>query len=537
MFTSLFRAEEDRSPGSDFWFQPVGLRTSSGAMVTTDTAMRHSAVYACVRVHAESMAVLPFRLYRRKKGGRGRELVTDHWLYQRFARRPNRYQTPFAWREMLQGHLSLRGNAYCEIIEGPRGEIAELLPLHPDRVKIELLDNGSWRYRHTNAAGSERVLRRDQVWHLRGLMDDGIVGLNPIEMNREAVGGAIAAAQYANRFWANDAKPTSGWIEFPGKFDTTEAKRSFRAGLQAQQSGANRHKTMVLDMGMKYHEVGISNKDSQFIEARQFSVGDIARIFRTPPHKIGDLSRSTNNNIEHQSLEFWTDTMLPWTERWESSIECDLLGDEDEELEVEFDYRRLLRGDSTSRGAYLRAMVLSGIFTPNEARDEEGKNPLEGLDEPLIPTNMAVLGDEPGTAAPAPAPKPPTDSKPADDDEGEGSPDARTANAAAQPVPVIARASERVLALAGAAAERVARKELHEVTRAYRAADSAAALQAAYEGHAAFVAAALGVGPDQAAAYCAAQLAGLDAKQSPESFTFLATQRLQRLALTGVHTE
>lgn len=514
MFTSLFRAQEDRSPGSDFWFQPVALRTASGVRVTTDRAMRHGAVYACVRVLAESMAVLPFRLYRPSKTGRGRELVTDHYLYRLFARRPNQYQTPFAWREMLQGHLALRGNAFNEIV-APRGEITELRPLHPDRTKIELLDNGSWRYRHTDAAGVERLLRRDQVWHLRGLMDDGVVGLNPIEMNREAIGGAIAAAEYANRFWANDAKPTSGWIEFPGKFATTEAKQEFRTKLQEQQGGMNRGKSLVLDQGMKYHEVGITNKDAQFLEARQFNVADVARIFRTPPHKIGDLSRSTNNNIEHQSLEFWTDTMLPWTERWESSIECDLLTEDDADLEVEFDYRRLLRGDATSRGNYLRAMVLSGILTPNEARDEEGRNPIDGLDEPLIPTNVAGLNDEPAPT-PAPAKQPGRQPAPEPTDDADG-------------------ADARVVALATAAAERLARKEAQEVHRAMAGGAGAEQLLVVYAKHAGVVSAALGVDRSAADAYCVDQAEALAATPQLSDYQLLAQTRLERLALTGTH--
>lgn len=527
MFTSLFRAEdgsEDRSPWGDFYFKPVALRTVAGARVTTDRAMRHTAVYACVRVLAESMAVLPFQLYRRRTAGRGRELVTDHWLYNLFAKRPNRFQTPFAWREMLQGHLALRGNAYNEILPDASGGIAELMPLHPDKVRIELLSNASWRYRVTDADGTQRLLRRDQVWHLRGLMDDGVVGLNPIEMNREALGGSISAAEYANRFWANDSKPSSGWIEMPGKFETIEAKRKFRGQLQEQQTGANRHKTMVLDMGMKYHEVGITNKDAQFLEARQFNVGEIARMFRIPPHKIGELSRSTNNNIEHQSLEFWTDAMLPWTERWESSIECDLLTEADGELEVEFSYRRLLRGDATSRGNYLRAMVLSGILTPNEARDEEGFNPVDGADDLMVPVNVAALGDEPvqpGTgSAPGKAPaQPPADDTPPDDEGDDASADVRT------------------MALARAAAERLARKEVSEISRAVRSGASAEQLAEAYLGHAGFVAAALGVAKVAADAYCIDQAELLQANlQAPtEHFETVARCRLERLALTGSH--
>lgn len=516
MFLSLFRADDaddgDRSPWSDFFFSPVPLRTSSGVNVSNETAMRHAAVYACVRVLSESMAVLPFRLYRPSQSGRGREEVTDHWLYRLFAKRPNRFQTPFAWREMLQGHLALRGNAYCQIIDNSAGQIEELLPLHPDRVRVEVLANGEIRYRYADAAGNETAFRRDQIWHVRGLSDDGVMGLSPIEVNREAVGGAIAGAQYANRFWSNDASPTSGWIEYPGQFRDAEAQRKFKESVQRAQGGAKRGRMMVLDRGMKYHTVGMTNKDSQFIEARQFSIGEIARIFRIPPHKIGDLSRSTNNNIEHQSLEFWTDTMLPWTERWESSIECDLLGEE-EDLEVEFDYRRLLRGDAASRGNYLRAMVLSGILTRNEARDEEGRNPLDGLDEPLVPTNMAA-GDDmiaPGTKMPGA-----TDTA-APDMEGDDSADARA------------------VALARAAAERLARKELFEVKRALRSGASDEQLTEVYASHAGFVAAALGVPKAAADAYCVDQAEQLRPDLQETDYMTLAQCRLERLALTGTH--
>ena len=375
----------DRSPWGGFWFQSVGSMTGSGMHVDADSAMRLSAVYACVRVLSESMAVLPFRLYRPKVGG-GRAPAKDHWLCRLMTRRPNRFQTPFEFREMLQGHLALRGNAFCQIVEDGAGGIAELLPLHPDRIKVEMLDNGSYRYRYTDRNGQAQIFRRDQLWHLRGLSSDGIVGLNPIEMQREAIASGLSAQGYGNRFFANDAKPTGGWIEFPGKFADTDAKKTFREGWQAMQSGANRGKTAVLDQGMKYHEIGVSNKDSQFLESRQFTVSDVARVFRVPPHLIGDLSKATFGNIEQQSLEFVVHTMTPWAERWESSIETMLLGDE--ELEVEFDFAVLLRGDAAGRSNYYHNGILDGWMTRNEARTREGLDPLPGLDEPLRPLNM-----------------------------------------------------------------------------------------------------------------------------------------------------
>ena len=376
---------DDRSPWGDWWFQPVGRATDAGIRVDANIALTLSAVYACVRVLSETFATLPFRMYRPKIGG-GRVQVTDHWLYQLMAKRPNRFQTPFEFREMIQAHVVLRGNAFCEIIANGAGEIQELLPLHPDRIRIELLDNGSYRYKYTTPLGEIVYFRRDQIWHLRGLSSDGIVGLNPIELQRETIAAGIGAQSYGNRFFANDAKPSGGWIELPGKFADATARSNFRESWQSAQGSANRHKVAVLEGGMKYHEVGINNRDSQFLESRQFSVSDVARMFRVPPHLIGDLSRSTNNNIEQQSLELATYTMTPWSERWESSIETNLLGDE--ELEVEYDFAALLRGDAKGRSEYYHNGIQDGWLTRNEARLAEGRDPMDGLDEPLRPLNM-----------------------------------------------------------------------------------------------------------------------------------------------------
>ena len=359
--------------------------------VTPDASLRLSAVYACVRILSETMASLPIVLYRKRADG-GKDRVTDHWLHTLLCRRPNRFQNPFEWREMLQGHLALRGNAYCQIIANPRGEIAELMPIHPDRVRMELLRSGEFRYRVTNRFGDETVLPRGDVWHLRGLSSDGLIGMSPIELARESLGMALAAQDYGSRFFANDAKPTGGWIEFPGSFKDAEAKKVFRESYQAAQSGANRGKVLVLENGMKFHEVGVTNKDAQFLELRKFQITDIARMFRVPPHMIADLDRATFSNIEQQSLEFVMHTMTPWAERWEASIESELLLDGDD-LEVEFDFSNLMRGDAASRSAYYQSGIQNGWLTRNEARVAENLNPLEGLDEPLRPLNMVEESD------------------------------------------------------------------------------------------------------------------------------------------------
>ncbi|MGZ4955299.1 MAG: phage portal protein [Methylobacter sp.] len=379
-----FKASEDRSPFGDFWFTPVGSTSLSGQRVTPDSAMRITAVYRCVAVLAESFAILPPVLYR--QNGRKRERVTNHWLFKLLAKRPNRYQNAYEWREMMQGHLALRGNAYNRIVANGRGEITELLPIHPDSVAIQIKTNGGYNYLITNRDGSKDTFERGEIWHLKGLAPDIYRGYNPIELARDTVGIAQAAQDYGARFFINDAKP-GGWIENPGSFKDTEAKRIFRESWQKMQGGANRGKAAILDNGMKYHEIGVSNADAQFLETRKFSIEEIARLFGVPPHRIGHLDRSTNNNIEHQGLEFVTYTMTPIAERWEAAIEADLLP-EDDGLEIEFDFGRLLRGDSKTRSAYYHNGILDGWLTRNEARESENRDPLDGLDEPLRPLNM-----------------------------------------------------------------------------------------------------------------------------------------------------
>lgn len=411
MFLTKVKAStEDRSAYGDFWFTPVS-RTSAGVSVSPDRALQLPVVLACVRVLAESFSVLPMRIYQRS--GTQRKQLTKHWLLDLIGRRPNPYQTPFEWREMMQGHLALRGNAYNQIISDRRGNITALMPLHPDRIKIEYLDTAGdmdYRFKYTDRAGMTRTFTRGEVWHLRGLSSDGIQGMSPIALARESVGLGLAAQDYGARFFQNDAKPGGGWIEFPGNFKDKPARDTFRESFQDAQTGLNRGKVAVLEYGMKFHELGLTNKDSQFLEARQFQVGDIARMFRIPPHLVGDLSKATFSNIEQQSLDFVIHTMTPWAERWESSIESTLLLESEQDIEVEFDFTALLRGDQAARGAFYHNGITDGWMLRSDAREHEGMAPIPGLDKPLMPLNMVTV-DENGDAE-TPPPPPPSEPAP-----------------------------------------------------------------------------------------------------------------------------
>lgn len=392
MFLTSNGITASHGPADDFWYQPAGTMTASGVRVSPEMAMRLTVVFACVRVAAETVGHLPLHLHRRLDNG-GKERATDHPLYSLLHDQPNSWQTSMEWREQLQGHVELRGNHYSEIIYAPNGRIVGLVPLNPDCIKIDVIDNaGRFRYVYAPPGGTERILSRGQVFQVRGLSSDGLFGLSPIELEREAVGEALAAQGYGAAFYRNGAT-MPGWIEFPGQFKDADARNKFRETYQAAQSDRNRFKTPVFDMGMKYHELGIKHTDAQFLETRKYKDSDIARIFRIPPHKVGILDKATFSNIEQQAIEFVTDSMIPRLRRIEQALNRDLLRDDErDEYFFEFAVDGLLRGDAKARADFYSRGILDGWLTRNEVRISENKNPLQGLDKPLEPLNMVPAG-------------------------------------------------------------------------------------------------------------------------------------------------
>lgn len=412
MFASLsggarIRAADmsDRSPWGDFWFNPVG-RGGAAPAVNDGTAMTLSAVWRGCNLISSHLAMLPLRM--RKEGSL--EQVRGHWLQALF-RRPNAWQNGFEWRQMCQLHLLLRGNAYNEIVDDARGRITALIPRHPDFTRVLPVPGGGgdWYYEFRDpTSGVVRNVSRGQVWHLRGLSNNGVVGMSVISAAAESLGLSLNAQGYGNRYFANDGRPSGGWIEYPGKIAGKEQRTALREGFQEQQAGANRGRILILDQGMKYHDpVGISAQDSQFLETRKIGVNEVARWLGLPPHKLADLSAATNNNIEMQAMEYIGDTLMPWAELWEAAIENELLL-EGEPLDPEFDFSRLERADSRTRAEVGQKHVYAGTLTRNEVRAAEGRPPLPGLDEPLVPVNMTLAslvgqqGAKPGAAPVAP---------------------------------------------------------------------------------------------------------------------------------------
>lgn len=386
-FRRMFSQAKDLSSGNYGWGMFAGSGSSSGVNVTPETALRVSAVYASVRVLAETLAQLPVHVYQRV--GKRNVLVPDHPLNMVLSRRPNDWQTSFEFFEMMQGHLALRGNCYAQIVPGPNGSVTQLIPLRPDRMKVERLDNGRLLYLFRDETGVETKYSQDEIFHVRGMSSDGIVGQSPISLMSDPIGLTIAADKYGGTFFRNNARP-SGILRADGALKPNEMDAMKQSWMAAHGGPDNAHRVAVLANGLQWQAIGMSSEDAQLLETRQFQITEIARIFRVPPHMIGDLSRSTFSNIEQQSLEFIQYTMMPWMVRWEKAIARDLIAD-DETYYAKFEAEGILRGDSAARSAYYRELINTGVMTINEARELEDMEPVEYGDVNLIQGAMIPL--------------------------------------------------------------------------------------------------------------------------------------------------
>ncbi len=380
-----------RDPVVAAWFG-AGSDTASGIAVTPDLALRQVAVYACVRVLAETMAALPLTIYKRTADG-GKEEDRGHPLWPILHDVPNEDQTSFEWREMSMGHLALRGNAYSRNVQNNAGATTALVPLHPDRVRpFRVPQTRAIAFDYTPPDGPREIRLPGEVLQTPGLGFDGLKGLSPITLHRETVGSALAAQEYGARFYKNDARP-NGLLKHPGHFRTDEELAAFKKAWSDAHTGTNRHKTAILQEGMEYQALGMSNEDAQFIETRKFNVTDIARIFRVPPVKIGDLDRAIFKNFEQQNTSFVVDTILPWVTRWEQRLNATLLTEAGRRTHrIGFRLQGLLRGDHKTRFEGYATARQWGWMSANDVRRLEDQNPITGGDEYLVPLNMAPAG-------------------------------------------------------------------------------------------------------------------------------------------------
>lgn len=375
-------------------------QSSAGKCVTERSAMQMTAVYACVRILSEAVAGLPLHLYKYNSNG-SKEKALEHPLYFLLHDEPNPEMTSFAFRETLMTHLLLWGNAYAQIIRNGKGDVVALYPLMPNRMTVDRDKNGNLYYQYNTSSDDARTMEGAtvrllpyEVLHIAGLGFDGLVGYSPIAMAKNAIGLAIAAEEYGSKFYANGASP-SGVLEHPGTLkDPSKVRDSWNAAFAGS---GNSHRVAVLEEGLKYTPISISPNEAQFLETRKFQIDEIARIFRVPPHMVGDLEKSSFSNIEQQSLEFVKYTLEPWIVRWEQSISRSLLSrNEKSSYFVKFNVDGLLRGDYASRMSGYATARQNGWMSANDIRELENLDRIsdeEGGNLYLVNGSMTKLSD------------------------------------------------------------------------------------------------------------------------------------------------
>lgn len=376
-------------------------RTTSGKPVNERTAMQTTAVYACVRILAEAVASLPLHVYEYQDDG-GKKLVHDHPLYYLLHDEPNPEMTSFVFRETLMSHLLIWGNAYAQIIRDGAGRVLGLYPLLPDKMEVQRDDRGNIYYVYSRNSDENPMfkeygnikLKAEDVLHIPGLGFDGLIGYSPIAMAKNAVGMTLACEEYGASFFANGANP-GGVLEHPGVLkNPSKVRESWNS---VYRGVGNAHKIAVLEEGMKYQQIGIPPEEAQFLETRKFQINEIARLYRIPPHMVGDLDKSSFSNIEQQSLEFVKYTLDPWVIRWEQSLQRSLLlPGEKGKYFIKLNVDGLLRGDYQSRMNGYAVGRQNGWFSANDIREMENMNPIpdeEGGNLYLINGAMTKLAD------------------------------------------------------------------------------------------------------------------------------------------------
>lgn len=416
---------DEKAWGRSLW-NLYGSQSLSGETVTEHTALTYSAVFNAISLISGTIGALPCHLMQRKseiKDGRSVEkkrVADDRRMYRVLHDQFNPYMTAMAGRECLTAHALAWGNGYAEIVRNGYGEVVELWPITPNRVRPEMR-NGKLAYRVR--VGSEDVfLQREKVLHVPGLGFDGWQGYSVVSLARKSIGLGMAIETFGALYFGQGTHP-GVVVTHPGKL-SPQGSSNLNASLATEYGGLGKsHKLMLLEEGMKLEKIGIPPDDSQFLESRQFQIPEIARWFNLPPHKLKDLTKSSFSNIESEQISFVTDSILPWLVRFEQNYNMQLLTDSDKELSgrgrLYFKHivEGLLRGDAAARGTFYKAMFDVGAMSVNEIRAKEDMDPVDGGDIHLVPLNMTSLEN---AGKPPAAPKPPLlpPASPAEPDAG-----------------------------------------------------------------------------------------------------------------------
>lgn len=338
--------------------------TSPGAAESLST------VYACVAAISETLASLPLVLYRRTPDD-GRERAPEHPLYSILHDQPNGQQTALEFREMMQAGVLLRGNAHAEIVRGYDGQVTALIPIPGDRITTLYLDNGRLAFDVSDRLGNVRRLLQDEVLHLRHRSSDGLIGVSPITASRETVQLALAERDHGNSTFTNGAK-LSGVLKFPQKLKSDQRAALSNSWSSQYAGGGNAGKTAILEEGVDYQTISMSNADSEYLASRQFSVAEICRLFRVPPTLAGDMGHSNYSNTQELSRQFITLTLKRHLVMWEQAISRALLSPEARQVFfAEHNLDGLLRGDSVNRADFYSKGIADGWLMVDEVRHLE----------------------------------------------------------------------------------------------------------------------------------------------------------------------
>lgn len=390
------KVPQPQSPGWPRTYLPV---QQAGVAVTPDTALTFSAVWACVSVIARTMATLPWRVYERSPGGK-KEI--DRGLAWLLNTQPNSEMTAVSLRETLMMHVLTWGNAYAEIEWDGAGRPVGLWPLAPDTVCPMRDAPGARLYYQVTSAGGTYRLDPTDILHFHGMGWDGLRGYSPVQMAARSIGMGIAQDTFGQAFFANGTIFGSV-IEMAGNLSSEQIQQAEAYFNDKQRGPGNAFKVKVAPVGTKVNPISMPMTDAQFLESRKFSVTEVCRWYGVPPHKVADLERSTNNNIEHQGISFVSDAIVPWAVRLEQEVNVKLIGPRVQgRVFTKLDVDELMRGDSAARATYYRAMTQMGAMSINEVREREDLNSI-GADGDvyLVQLNQTTLERllEPPTAA------------------------------------------------------------------------------------------------------------------------------------------
>lgn len=395
-FPRLFKrsSPEPTTPAYDTYYDRLGSAANvAGVNVNTVTAESISAVYACVAAISETVGSLPLEVYRNTD--QGREKAKTHPLYKILHAEPNGYQTAMEFREQMQRHVLLRGNAYAEIVWSITGRIEALKPMHPDSVTVLTTPDGRLLYETKDRMGRTRRLLSDEVLHLRYHSDDGLMGRSPIQVARDTVGLALAERTHGAKLFEQGTK-LSGVIETPPG-TTKEQASQIRDSWATGQAGVMNHgKTPVLPQGASYKTVSMTLEDAEWIEARRLSIVECARLFRVPPVMIGDMEAANYSNVVELARFFVTNTLRRHLVMWEQAINRACITNP--AFFVEHNVEGLLRGDSLARSNFYQRGIEDGWMLKSEVRRIENLPTIEGIDDAKeTPTQDAATPDK-GTA-------------------------------------------------------------------------------------------------------------------------------------------